>query len=148
MGVQRHAPSALPPGKKPGTHCTEGWVGLRADVDWCGKTSPTLRFDPRTVQPVASRYTDRAIAAHEKVCQFSLFQKHQLSLGGVSKQKTEIPSTLQANRAIPCRLHVSNSPSAFNNYTSRREKCFLHRYVTVQLMMRFDTLQCAAMDGD
>ena len=148
MGVQRHAPSALPPGKKPGTHCTEGWVGLRTDVDWCGKTSPTLRFDPRTVQPVASRYTDRAIAAHEKVCQFSLFQKHQLSLGGVSKQKTDSKHSPGKPR-YPFRLHVSNSPSAFNNYTfSRREKCFLHRYGTVQLIMRFDTLQWAAMDGD
>jgi hypothetical protein len=23
VGGQRHAPAALPPGKKPGTHCTE-----------------------------------------------------------------------------------------------------------------------------
>ena len=24
---QRHAPAALPPGEKPGTHCTGGWLG-------------------------------------------------------------------------------------------------------------------------
>ena len=40
-----------------GTHCIEGWVGLRAGQDGCGKSRPS-GFDPRTVQPVASRYTD------------------------------------------------------------------------------------------
>jgi hypothetical protein len=31
---QRHAPAALCPGDRtPGTHCTGGWVGPRADVD-------------------------------------------------------------------------------------------------------------------
>ena len=27
VGDQRHAPAALPPGKRPGTHCIGGWVG-------------------------------------------------------------------------------------------------------------------------
>jgi len=27
VGGQGHAPVALPPGMKPGTHCTGGWVG-------------------------------------------------------------------------------------------------------------------------
>ena len=30
-------------------------------LDVCGKSRPTPGFDPRTVQPVASRYMDRAI---------------------------------------------------------------------------------------
>ena len=58
MGGQRHAPAALPPGKRPGTHCIGGWVGPRAGLDGCGKSRPPPGFDPRTVQPVASRYTD------------------------------------------------------------------------------------------
>ena len=33
VGDQRHAPAALHPGKRPGTHCIEGWVGLRASLD-------------------------------------------------------------------------------------------------------------------
>jgi len=41
-----------------GTHCIGGWVGLRAGLDGCGRTRPPPGFDPRTVQPVASRYTD------------------------------------------------------------------------------------------
>jgi hypothetical protein len=35
-GGQRQAPTALPPGKKPGTHCTGPWVGPGAGLDGCG----------------------------------------------------------------------------------------------------------------
>jgi hypothetical protein len=31
-------------------------VGSRAGLDGCGKSHPPPGFDPRTVQPVASRY--------------------------------------------------------------------------------------------
>ena len=64
VGGQRHAPATLPPGKKPRTHCTEGLVGHRAGLDGCGKVRPPPGFDPRTVQPIASHYTDYDIAAH------------------------------------------------------------------------------------
>ena len=33
-------------------------MGLRADLDRCGKSRPPPGFDPRTVQPVASSYTE------------------------------------------------------------------------------------------
>jgi hypothetical protein len=39
MGGQHHAPAALPPGKRSGTHCLGGWVAPRAGVDACGKSS-------------------------------------------------------------------------------------------------------------
>ena len=51
VGGQRHAPAALPPGKKPGTQCTGGRAGL--DVR---KIPPPPGFDARTVQAVASGY--------------------------------------------------------------------------------------------
>ena len=35
-------------------------MGPRAGVDRCGKSRPPPGFDPRTVQPVVSRYTDYA----------------------------------------------------------------------------------------
>ena len=57
VGGQRQAPAALPR-ERPGTHCIGGWVGPRAGLDGCGKSRPPPGFDPRTVQPVASRYTD------------------------------------------------------------------------------------------
>ena len=51
-------PLPLYPQERPGTHCTVGWVGPRAGLEGCGKSRPPPGFDPRTVQPVASRYTD------------------------------------------------------------------------------------------
>jgi len=50
----------LYPRERPGTHCTGGWVGPGAGLDSCGKISPPPGFDPLTVQPVVSRYTDWA----------------------------------------------------------------------------------------
>ena len=54
-------PRPLYPRERPGTDCTGGWVGPRVGLDGCGKSCPPPGFDPRTVQPVASRYTDWAI---------------------------------------------------------------------------------------
>ena len=58
VGGQRHAPAAQYPRERAGIHCTEGWVGLRAGLDRCGKFRLPPGFDPRTVQPVGSRCTD------------------------------------------------------------------------------------------
>ena len=60
MRGQRHPPAALYPRERPSTHCTGDWVGPRAGLDRCGKSLPPPGFDLRTVQPVASRYTDWA----------------------------------------------------------------------------------------
>jgi len=35
---QRHAPGALTLGKRPGTYCSEDWVGPRAGLGECGDT--------------------------------------------------------------------------------------------------------------
>ena len=43
-GGQRHALAALYPQKRPGTHCTGGWVGPRAGLDRCGKSRPQRDF--------------------------------------------------------------------------------------------------------
>jgi len=63
LGRQRHAPAALPSGKRPGTHYLGGWVGPRAGLDGCGKSRHPPGFDPWTVQPLASCYTDYAVPA-------------------------------------------------------------------------------------
>ena len=65
VGGQRHAPAALHPGKTRyplyrrlgGPHSRSGQVR---------KISPPPQFDPRTVQPVASRYTEWAIQADRR----------------------------------------------------------------------------------
>jgi len=38
VGGQRRAPATLPLGKRPGTHCEQGWVRPRAGLDRCGKS--------------------------------------------------------------------------------------------------------------
>jgi len=64
MGYQRHAPATLPREKDPGTHCIESWVGHKCRSGRVRKISPYPPvFDPRTVQPVASLYTDYTIPA-------------------------------------------------------------------------------------
>ena len=62
VGGQRHAPAALPPGKTR----YPLYRRLGGPQDRSGrmrKISVPPGFDPLTVQPVASRHTDRAIAA-------------------------------------------------------------------------------------
>ena len=63
VGGQRHAAASLPPGKIRYPLCSRlgGHQGRSVRVR---KISPAPGFDPRTVQPVASRYTDWAIRAH------------------------------------------------------------------------------------
>jgi hypothetical protein len=56
VGGQRHAPAALPPGKT--RHPLYRRLGgLQFRSEQVQKISPPPGFDPRTVQPVASRYT-------------------------------------------------------------------------------------------
>ena len=71
MKGQRHAPVALYPRERPGTHCTGGWMGPRAGLDRCGKSCPPPGFDPRTAQPVASRYTHWA--TRPTICLYCFF---------------------------------------------------------------------------
>jgi hypothetical protein len=63
VGGQPHAPAALPPGKTRCLLCRRlGGPQFRSGR--VRKISPTPGFDPRTVQPVASRYTDWTIPCH------------------------------------------------------------------------------------
>ena len=50
-GGQCHAPAALPPEKRPGTHCIGGWVGPRAGRDGCGKSRPHRDSIPGPYSP-------------------------------------------------------------------------------------------------
>jgi hypothetical protein len=63
---QSHARATLPLRETPGTHFTEGWVGPQGRSGRVRKISPLPGFDPRTVQPVASNYTDWAIPGHQE----------------------------------------------------------------------------------
>jgi hypothetical protein len=50
---QRHAPAALSPRERPGTHCTRGWVGPRALLDRSGK--PRSHRDSKPGRPAHSQ---------------------------------------------------------------------------------------------
>jgi hypothetical protein len=62
VGGHRHAPDALPPGKTQFTLYRRLGV-YHGQSELVRKISPPPGFDPRTIQPVASRYTDWAIPA-------------------------------------------------------------------------------------
>ena len=40
VGGQIHAPAASPPGKRPGAHCTGGWVEPKPGLVGCEKSLP------------------------------------------------------------------------------------------------------------
>ena len=67
VGGQRHAPAALPPGKTwyPLHRRLGGPPGFGLDGCWISRLPPG--FDPRHVQPVASRYIDWAIQTHDRM---------------------------------------------------------------------------------
>ena len=56
MSGQQHAPAALYPRERHGTHFTGGWVSLRAGLDG-RKISYPPGFDPGLSSPYLSRYT-------------------------------------------------------------------------------------------
>ena len=57
---QRHAPAALPPGKRPRTQYIGVWVGPRSGLMGAENLVP---IGIGTVQPAASSYTDCIILA-------------------------------------------------------------------------------------
>ena len=64
MGGQRHGSTALTPGKtRYPLYMKLG--GLQGRFGRVQKISPPLGFDPRTVEPVASHYTDWATPTHK-----------------------------------------------------------------------------------
>ena len=63
VGGQRHAPAALPPWKT--RYPLYSRLGVpQGRSGPVRKISPSPEFDPRTVPPVASRYTEWAVAGH------------------------------------------------------------------------------------
>jgi hypothetical protein len=63
VGGLRQAPAALPQRKRPGTHCTGGWVVPQRESGGTRKFSPKSGFDLRNTQPVANTYNNWATPA-------------------------------------------------------------------------------------
>jgi hypothetical protein len=64
VGVQRCAPTALPPGKTQ-YPLYRRLGGSQGQSGWVQKISSPPGLDPRTIHPIASRYTNWAIPAHK-----------------------------------------------------------------------------------
>jgi hypothetical protein len=64
VGSQRHVPAALAPRKTQYPLCRRLRGRQGQSGDGRGKPRPPPEFDPRTVQPIASHYTDWAIPAN------------------------------------------------------------------------------------
>jgi uncharacterized integral membrane protein len=110
VGGQHHAPAALPPGK---TRYTLYWRLGRPQgrSGLVRKISPLTRFDPRTVQPVVSRYTD--------------FFKNVigLTLGGSSPVHIYI-QTVHRIQQYSTHLHTNSTQNTAVHYT------FTHKQYT------------------
>jgi len=63
VGYQSYVPAVLLPGKTR-YPLYRRLGGLQGQSGRVRKISPSPGFDPRTVQPIASRYTNYAIPAH------------------------------------------------------------------------------------
>jgi hypothetical protein len=66
VGGQHHTPAALPPAKTQYPLCRR-LGGPQEQSGWVRKIMFPLRFDPRTVQPTVSPYTDYANPANQIV---------------------------------------------------------------------------------
>jgi hypothetical protein len=62
--VVNATPRQVYPWERPCAHSIVGWVGHEAGVDGCRKSRRPPGFDPATVHPVASSFTDCATSAH------------------------------------------------------------------------------------
>jgi hypothetical protein len=145
-------PRPLYPQVRPGTHCTGGWVGPRAGLDVCEKSRPPPGFDPRTVQPVVSRYTDWAIRPHivwkseHELCQVTQCSKTRHSVmwdRGTNVLNESAVSTCRvtedgSNKSVLCILTALRVCAATGNiYVSDHKTLILHnwedwsKYVTV-----------------
>ena len=74
---QRHAPAATYPRERPGTHCTGGWVGLRAGLDRCGKSRLHRDSIPGPSSPQAVAIPTQ-LRAHRSL--FKPLQIHDVSI--------------------------------------------------------------------
>jgi hypothetical protein len=120
VGDQRHAPAALPPGKTryPLYRRLGGPQGRSGQV-W--KISPPPEFDPRTVQPVASRYTDWAIRPTMNMCFKSkhLLRYGCLNLGRTVWKYSLIYLTYVLNIMNILRVFITDIPLSYTS--SKRE---------------------------
>ena len=124
MRGQRDAPAALTPGKEPVPIVLEaGWA---PGPVWTGaKNLAPPVFNPRTIQPVASRYTDWAIRAHGQVIRYVLSGEYEgaLSLNSTFGYPAEIKILLNYmlnKMSLSWKLEVQHTVTTLSRQMSLR----------------------------
>jgi len=75
---QRHATAAPYPRERPGTHCTGGWVGPRAGLDWCGKSRLTRIRSPDRPVRRQSEHQCHSPKSRSRICVSSSYYSSEL----------------------------------------------------------------------
>ena len=88
-----------------------GWLGYRAGLDGCGKSRPPPGFHPRTVQPVASSYTNCNIPT--PTSKYSLY-KYVLRVGTEFKCLRN-GAMAKASQHVNAGVHKSRVPDRRND---------------------------------
>jgi len=143
VGGQHRALTALPLGKRRGIHRPGGWLGLRASLDGSGNSDPPPGFEPQTIQPVASFYTDCATAAttvqslhHTNMLSIPVSTELPVSsplihctLRVVSQWQDMLNEELNSRRPPPvdyipgCFVETNATGPAIHKYRSLLERC-------------------------
>ena len=131
VGGQHHAPAALPPeenryplySRLGGPHGRSGRVR---------KISSPPGFDPRTVQPVASRYTDWAILAHAS----NSTDLNTLSYGkhGIITKTTHLAFTAPVRNTMRHHTETIVEKMRMTQNTLTFESCIWHWVKSVQCL--------------
>ena len=119
VGGQRHAPAALLPKETR----YPPYVGPRAGLEGCGKSRPPPGFEPRTVQPVASRYTDWAIPAPRYLQYSSELSIARLMATSDNRRSNVRDSTaLWRHNCTTLHMSFSNLVRRFKSPVANRER--------------------------
>jgi hypothetical protein len=122
VGGQRHAPAVSPPGKT--------WYplyrrlgGPQGQSGRMRKNSSAPRFDPRTVQPVPSRYTDWAIPAQFKDILPHQFQNPESRApetvpASEGSHDTEVAQELDPSISENIKINLVNTAENINRFVS------------------------------
>ena len=82
-------------------------MGPRSGLDGCGKSHPSPGFDPRTVQPVASRYSDhKKFVLYEQKC---ITSPQYVVPGDISKELAPAGKVCVKNPRTDLHVNSTNS---------------------------------------
>ena len=120
MSGQQHAPAALYPRERPGTHCTGGWVGPRAGLEG-REISPPPGFDPRTIQPVAQSLYRLSYPAHLYLCSYCNVRDQ---VSGPYGTASDVTSDIKfSNDTLCCISMKCHTLTFLASIVQRRQKC-------------------------